>query len=204
MSNLPDAQRMLELAERAAIDRNFSAADELLRKAARIQEAGMGPLHPDLANTLNSLAIVAERTGRFADAESFYRRSAAIASESLPADHPIVAESRKNLEDFCRERGMPLVPPAAVTPSGEAPVVGLGSLVPEVEPGATASAAPARNTKRLQNSVNHRRRRASLYPQLVQQQHQYPYRFRLFNAVRGARSRGCRLARSSCWPSLCS
>ena len=146
MSNLPDAQHMLELAERAAIDRNFSSADELLRKAARIQEAEMGPLHPDLANTLNSLAIVAERTGRFADAESFYRRSAAIASESLPADHPIVAESRKNLEDFCRERGVPLVPPAAVPPSGEAPVDGLGSFAPEVAPGATASAAPARNT----------------------------------------------------------
>ena len=146
MSNLPDAQRMLELAERAAIDRNFSSADELLRKAARIQEAEMGPLHPDLANTLNSLAIVAERTGRFADAESFYRRSAAIASESLPADHPIVAESRKNLEDFCRERGVPLVRPAAMTPSGEAPAVGLGSFAPEVAPVATASAAPARNT----------------------------------------------------------
>ena len=146
MSNLPDARRMLELAERAAIDRNFSSADELLREAARIQEAEMGPLHPDLANTLNSLAIVAERTGRFADAESFYRRSAAIASESLPADHPIVAESRKNLEDFCRERGVPLVPPAAMTPSGEAPAVGLGSFAPEVAPGATAAAAPARNT----------------------------------------------------------
>ena len=146
MSKLPDAQRMLELAERAAIDRNFSSADELLREAARIQEAEMGPLHPDLANTLNSLAIVAERTGRFADAESFYRRSAAIASESLPADHPIVAESRKNLEDFCRERGVPLVRPAAMTPSGEAPAVGLGSFTPEVAPGATASAAPARNT----------------------------------------------------------
>ena len=136
MSKLPDARRMLELAERAAIDRDFSSADELLREAARIQEAEMGPLHPDLANTLNSLAIVAERTGRFADAESFYRRSAAIASESLPADHPIVAESRKNLEDFCRERGVPLVPAAAMTPSGQAPAAGLDSFSPEVAPGA--------------------------------------------------------------------
>jgi len=137
---------MLELAERAAIERDFSSADELLRKAARIQEAEMGPLHPDLANTLNSLAIVAERTGRFADAESFYRRSAAIAAESLPADHPIVAESQKNLEDFCRERGLPLARPAAMTPSGQAPAVGLGTFASEVAPGATASDAPARNT----------------------------------------------------------
>ena len=130
MSKLLEAQRMLEMAERAAIDRDFSSADELLRDAARIQEAEMGPLHPDLANTLNSLAIVAERTGRFADAESFYRRSATIAAESLPADHPIVAESRKNLEDFCRERGVPLAPAAAMTPAGQAPVCRAGQLRP--------------------------------------------------------------------------
>jgi hypothetical protein len=37
MSKLPEAQRMLEMAERAAIDRDFSSADELLRDAARIQ-----------------------------------------------------------------------------------------------------------------------------------------------------------------------
>ena len=105
----------------------------------------MGPLHPDLANTMNSLAIVAERTGRFADAESFYRRSATIAAESLPANHPIVAESRKNLEDFCRERGVPLAPAAAMTPAGQAPSAGLDSLIPEVAPGTKESAAPKRN-----------------------------------------------------------
>ena len=145
MSKLLEAQRMLEMAERAAIDRDFSSADELLRDAARIQEAEMGPLHPDLANTLNSLAIVAERTGRFADAESFYRRSATIAAESLPANHPIVAESRKNLEDFCRERGVPLAPAAAMTPAGQAPSAGVDSFIPEVAPGTKESAAPKRN-----------------------------------------------------------
>ena len=93
MSELRDVRQMLELAEQAAMNGDFSSADEQLRDAARLQEAEMGPSHPDLANTLNSLAIVAERTGRFADAEAYYRRSAAIASQSLPADHPIVVES---------------------------------------------------------------------------------------------------------------
>ena len=108
MPELRDARHLLEMAEHAAIDGDFSSADELLRDAARLQEAEFGPLHPDLANTLNNLAIVAEKTGRPGDAERFYRRAAAIASASLPADHPIVAESRQNLEDFCREHGLPI------------------------------------------------------------------------------------------------
>jgi hypothetical protein len=118
MPELRDARHLLEMAEHAAIDGDFSSADELLRDAARIQEAELGPLHPDLANTLNNLAIVAEKTGRPGDAETLYRRAAAIASASLPADHPIVVESRQNLEDFCRERGLPIgaanvIPPVA-------------------------------------------------------------------------------------------
>jgi len=150
MSEPRDVQRMLELAEKAAIDGDFSSADQLLRDAARLQEAEMGPTHPDLANTMNSLAIVAERTGRFSDAEAFYRRSAAIASQSLPADHPIVAESRKNLEDFCRERGVPLVPiapAAATTPGDRAQPVAPNSFVPETTAARQESAPPATTAK---------------------------------------------------------
>ena len=103
-----NAQPLLDQAERAASAGDLAAADELLRGAARIQEAERGPFNPDLTSTLNNLAIVAEKTGRLGDAETFYRRAAAIASASLPPDHPTVADSRKNLEDFCRERGVPV------------------------------------------------------------------------------------------------
>jgi hypothetical protein len=113
MPELPNVKHMLEVAERAAIDGQLSSAAELLRDVARIQEAELGPVHPDLANTLNNLAIIAEKTERFDEAETCYRRAAAIASASLPADHPMVAESRQNLEGFCRERGLPI--PAVVT-----------------------------------------------------------------------------------------
>ena len=99
---------MLELAERAAAADDLAFADELLRGAARIQEAELGPLHPDLANTLNNLAIVAEKTGRLDDAETFYRRAVAIVSASLPVGHPMIVASRENLEDFCRARGLPI------------------------------------------------------------------------------------------------
>ena len=122
MSELPDVGNMLGEAERAATAGDFASADELLREAARIQEAELGSLHPDLANTLNNLAVVAEKAGRPGDAETFYRKAVAIASASLPVDHPMVAASRQNLEDFCRARGLQIdaadVPAAQGTEPG--------------------------------------------------------------------------------------
>jgi len=144
MSEPRDVRQMLELAEQAAINGDFSSADELLSSVARIQETELGPLHPELANTLNSLAIVAERTGRIADAETFYWRSATIASASLPADHPIVIESRKNLEDFCRERGLPTTAAAGPTSSVQDTTVGLDAFATEAQSGKAQAPTRAR------------------------------------------------------------
>jgi hypothetical protein len=122
MSQLPDARERLLAAERAATAGDLATADELLQDAARIQEAELGPVHPDLASTLNNLAIVAEKTGRLGDAEAFYRRAAAIAVESLPADDPAVQASRQNLEDFCRARNLPIDAPVLTTlPASDPP-----------------------------------------------------------------------------------
>jgi hypothetical protein len=111
-------------AERAATAGDLASADELLKSAARIQEAELGPLHPDLANTLNNLAIVAERTGRPGDAEAFYRRAVAIVSAALPPDDPMVAASRQNLEDFCRAQGLPIAGTAVISSgTGDAEIV---------------------------------------------------------------------------------
>ena len=104
LQTIPD---LLGRAESAAAAGDLSSADELLRTIARIQEHELGSQHPDLANTLNNLAIVAEKTGRPDDAETFYRRAVAIASASLAPDDPMLAASRQNLEDFCRAQGIP-------------------------------------------------------------------------------------------------
>jgi hypothetical protein len=117
MTEQQDARYMLDRAERAATAGDLASADELLRGAARIQEETLGPLHPDLANTLNNLAIVAEKTGSSTEAERLYRRAAAIAAAAFPSDHPMVVASRQNLEDFCRARGLPIDAPAVITPT---------------------------------------------------------------------------------------
>jgi hypothetical protein len=143
MSELWDAGRMIEAAEQAAIGEDYTVADELLRAAARIQEAELGPLHPDLANTLNNRAIVAERAGRFADAETLYRRAVAIASASLPANHPMIAASRENLAEFCRAHGLPIDLPAFLAPMSRDMAVGLDAFDHEGAAGSDETPADA-------------------------------------------------------------
>jgi hypothetical protein len=133
MSEQHDIHRLLDQAESAKAAGDLASAEGLLRSAARIQEEELGPLHPDLANTLNNLAVVAEMTGRSSEAETLYRRGAAIASAVLPSDHPMVVASRQNLEDFCRARGLSIDTPVIVTPARDV----------EPEANAVAPAAPA-------------------------------------------------------------
>lgn len=96
---------ILEAAEQAAAAGNHASAEEHLRRAALIQEKTLGPLHPDLANTLNNLGVVCEITNKPIDAEHCFRRALTIATAVLEPDHPFVATSRKNLHDFCAARG---------------------------------------------------------------------------------------------------
>jgi hypothetical protein len=132
-------QGMLSEAERAAGSGDLASAEDLLREAARLQEEEFGPFHPELANTLNNLAVIAEQTDRPDEAEKCYRRAVAIASTALPPGDPMVAASRQNLEDFCRAHGRPIeeptatVEPAAVeaTPTQSKPTASPRSLAAE-------------------------------------------------------------------------
>jgi hypothetical protein len=49
--------------------------------------------HPDVGASLNSLALIYEAEGRYADAEPLYRRSLLIAEKAFGLDHPNVARS---------------------------------------------------------------------------------------------------------------
>lgn len=153
MTDLPDVARLLDEAQQAAGADDLAMAEGLLRRAVALQESALGTSHPDLASTLNNLAIVAERTGQFSDAEACYRRAAHIAAEALPADHPLVAASRDNLADFCRARGLPVTGPEPVAPqrlTKREAEVGLDAFARE--PGAAAERAPAR----VGESTSHR------------------------------------------------
>jgi outer membrane biosynthesis protein TonB len=117
-----EALTLIQAAEKAAGAGNYLAAENLLREAARLQEANLGPRHEDLANTLNNLGIVCEMTGKPEDAEQYFRRAVSIARTSLHPDHPFVATSQKNLRDFCEARGKKVdLPPPVEAPATPPP-----------------------------------------------------------------------------------
>jgi hypothetical protein len=108
MRKAPEPRVLIEAAKKAAGAGDYGTAETLLRDAARAQEASLGPLHPDLANTVNNLGVVCEITGKAVDAEQYFRRAVTIATTALDPEHPFVATSRQNLRDFCEARGIPL------------------------------------------------------------------------------------------------
>jgi Protein of unknown function (DUF2914)/Tetratricopeptide repeat len=127
MRKAPEPRALIDAAEKAAGAGDYASAETLLRDAARAQEASLGPLHPDLANTLNNLGVVCEITGKAVDAEQYFRRALTIATTALDPEHPFVITSRTNLRDFCEVRGIPLdvakpAPEEAVKPAPEEPV----------------------------------------------------------------------------------
>src|SRR5215510_6763666 len=83
MNGALDLGSMVEAARKAAAAGDFSTAARLLRDVSVIQEATLGSLHPELAKTLNVLALVCERANYVAEAEQCYRRAHAIAVASL-------------------------------------------------------------------------------------------------------------------------
>lgn len=135
MPDTPEVQSLLDAAAAAAQAGDFHAAEARLRDAADRQESTLGPAHPDLANTLNNLAIACEATGKATDAERCYRRAYEIASVSLSPDHPFVTTSRKNLHEFCRARGLPVDVPKPAPPRPAASPPAPPRAVVKAEPG---------------------------------------------------------------------
>lgn len=107
MSDAPDPEAAIAEAEHAAAGNDFVIAERALRRAVALQETRLGPDHPDLANTLNNLAIVCERHGKLDEAEACYRRACAIAAAALDPGDPLVTTSRENLREFCATHGRP-------------------------------------------------------------------------------------------------
>jgi hypothetical protein len=113
MSDRPNPAQLIEAAQEAATAGEYLAAEQMLRDAAAIQEATLGPSHADLATTLNNLAFVCERTNKIDEAERGYRRAHAIAVASLPPHDPSTTTSLKNLVDFCAAHQIPIWKPPA-------------------------------------------------------------------------------------------
>jgi tetratricopeptide (TPR) repeat protein len=68
-------------------------AEAGFRKALALQERTYGPSHPDVATTLQSLAVLCVKAGRPAEAKFWVRRSLEIRKNVYGPEHPAVAGS---------------------------------------------------------------------------------------------------------------
>lgn len=100
---MPEALELPSLtaaAARAASEDDIARAAALLRQAVELQTSTLGPDHPDVATTLNNLALMLEKLGHVKEAGQCYRRAHAIAAAALGPDDPVVQVSRANLDAF--------------------------------------------------------------------------------------------------------
>jgi tetratricopeptide (TPR) repeat protein len=63
----------------------------------------LGPDHPDVAMTLNNLAVLYKFAGKYAEAEPLYQRALAIFEAALGPTHPKVRTCRKNYAQLLRQ-----------------------------------------------------------------------------------------------------
>ena len=81
------------------IDKQYTQAESLYRKALAIQETRLGPTHPDLAMTTFHLALLYDNQGKHQQAATFYHRALTIQTAHLGQAHSDVALIQTHLND---------------------------------------------------------------------------------------------------------
>ncbi len=71
----------------------YAEAEPLHRRDLAIREATRGPDHPEVAASLNNLALHYDQRGKFDEAEPLYRKALGITRKTLGTGHPDVAAS---------------------------------------------------------------------------------------------------------------
>jgi len=87
------------------ISGNYAGAKYPLERSLAISEKILGMEHPDIANSLNNLAVLYKSQGKYDEAESLYKRSLAIKEKVMSAEHPDLASSLNNLAIVYRIQG---------------------------------------------------------------------------------------------------
>lgn len=77
--------------------RMYADAIPLAERLLAIREKSLGPDHPDIAWSLNNLALLYKSLGRYTDAEPLYKRASVIYENALGPVHPYVAAALNNL-----------------------------------------------------------------------------------------------------------
>lgn len=82
-------------------------AEVAARDALAMKRKLLGAEHPDVAQSINNLAVVLQKQSRLNEAEAMARDGLAMRQKLLGAEHVDVAESLETLGEVLLERGMP-------------------------------------------------------------------------------------------------
>ena len=84
---------------------SFDEAASLLERALNLGREHLGPRHPDVASTMNSLAVLRQETGRYEAADSLYRQALALQQFRLGSQDTIVAATLHNWGTLLHAQG---------------------------------------------------------------------------------------------------
>jgi CHAT domain-containing protein/Tfp pilus assembly protein PilF len=104
-AELEEAERLMQQAFELYQQGKYAEAIPLAQRSLAIREKVLGPEHPDVATSLNNLALLYSDRGNYAEAEPLYQRSLTIREKALGPEHPSVATSLNNLAGLYRQMG---------------------------------------------------------------------------------------------------
>lgn len=87
-------------------DRGYNkSAEDTVRQQLKIRRKILGSEHPEVAESLNNLAVLLLCKGDYEEAESLHREALAMRLKLLGKEHPCVAESLHHLTELLHRRG---------------------------------------------------------------------------------------------------
>ncbi len=81
---------------------DYRQAVIITRQALSVAEKTFGPDHPNVAQSLNNLAVLYLNQGQYAQAEPLHKRALEITEKAFGPDHPDVATSLNNIAELYR------------------------------------------------------------------------------------------------------
>ena len=78
--------------------RKYSEAEPLYLEALEISKKLLGEEHPNIANSLNKLALLYHVQGKYSEAESLYLEALEISKKTLGNNHPNTITIKENYE----------------------------------------------------------------------------------------------------------
>jgi tetratricopeptide (TPR) repeat protein len=94
---LAEAKALSQQASDLVRQGRYGEAEPIYKRALALREQALGPDHPDVADSLNSLGLFYQTTHREPEAEPLFKRSLAIREKALAPDSPYIAMSLNNL-----------------------------------------------------------------------------------------------------------